>query len=90
MKLFAGQGATLGDALAYAQHLMQMSSPLKLMTGHKAKGLEFDHVYFLDEELVGDEEQDPNLRYVICTRARETLTYIRSEDFVDNVKELVA
>lgn len=87
MKVFAVEGATLGDALAYAQHLSQLRSPLKLMTGHGAKGLEFDHVYFLDQHLVGKEEQEPNLRYVICTRARETLTYIRTEDFAE-VKEL--
>lgn len=87
MRVFANEGATLGDALAYAQHLSQLHSPLKLMTGHGSKGLEYDHVYFLDEKLVGKEEQDPNLRYVICTRARETLTYIKTEDFVE-AKEL--
>lgn len=84
MRIFAREGATLGDALAYAQHISQLHSPLKLMTGHGAKGLEYDHVYFLDQGLVGREEQDPNLRYVICTRAKETLTYIRSEDFHEN------
>lgn len=88
MAIFARQGATLGDALAYAAHIMTLHSPLKLMTGHKSKGLEFDNVYFLDQHLVGDEDQDPNLRYVICTRAKQTLTYIRSEDFHDQVKEL--
>lgn len=87
MKVFALEGATLGDALAYAHHLSQLRSPLKLITGHGAKGLEFDHVYFLDQHLVGKEDQEPNLRYVICTRARETLTYLRSEDFAE-VKEL--
>lgn len=83
MRIFARQGKTLGDALSYAQHLMQMHSPLKLMTGHKAKGLEFHNVYFLDEHLVSDEQQDPNLRYVICTRSQENLTYIYTEDFID-------
>jgi DNA helicase-2/ATP-dependent DNA helicase PcrA len=90
MKVFAMEGATLGDALTYAQHLSQLRSPLKLMTGHGAKGLEFDHVYFLDQGLVGKEDQEPNLRYVICTRAKETLTYIRSEDFAEQKKELAA
>lgn len=83
MRIFAREGDTLGDALAYAQHLTQLHSPLKLMTGHGSKGLEFDHVYFLDQHIVGREEQDPNLRYVICTRAKDTLTYIRSEDFYE-------
>lgn len=87
MKVFAVEGATLGDALAYAQHLSQLRSPLKLMTGHAAKGLEFDHVYFLDQHLIGKEDQEPNLRYVIATRARETLTYVRTEDFAE-AKEL--
>ncbi len=83
MRIFASQGPTLGDALAYAQHMVQMYSPLKMMTGHKAKGLEFDHVFFLDNHLVGDDEQEPNLRYVIITRAKESLTYIDLENFVN-------
>lgn len=87
MKVFAVEGATLGDALAYAQHLSQLRSPLKLMTGHSSKGMEYDHVYFLDQHLIGKDEQEPNLRYVIATRARETLTYIRTEDFAET-KEL--
>jgi DNA helicase-2/ATP-dependent DNA helicase PcrA len=82
MRIFAQQGATLGDALAYAQHLIQMHSPLKMMTGHKAKGLEFDNVFFLDNRLIENEGQEPNLRYVIITRTRETLTYINSDDMV--------
>lgn len=82
MRIFAHQGSTLGDALAYAQHLVQMHSPLKLMTGHKAKGLEFDNVFFLDQHLVGKDEQEPNLRYVIITRSKHILTYINSDDMV--------
>lgn len=81
MRLFAAQGENLAEAVAYAEHLCASTGPLKLLTGHKAKGLEFDHVYFLDQELIGTEEQDPNLRYVIQTRAKRTLTYIRSRDF---------
>jgi superfamily I DNA/RNA helicase len=83
MRIFAREGKTLSDALAYAQHLTHLHSPLKLLTGHGAKGLEFNHVYFLDNHIVGDEDQDPNLRYVIVTRTKETLTYINTEDFVD-------
>lgn len=86
MRIFALQGADLGEALAYAQYLTQLHSPLKLMTGHKCKGLEFDHVFFLDQDLVGKEGQDPNLRYVIQTRAKQTLTYVRMEDFMEKEK----
>lgn len=81
MRIFAMQGATLGDALHYARHITDLHSPLKLMTGHKSKGLEFDNVYFLDEHLVTSHEQDPNVRYVIITRAKSCLTYITSEGY---------
>ena len=72
------QGPTLSDAIIFAEHLSSASGTVKLMTGHKSKGLEFDHVFFLDEELCRDREQDKNLRYVIITRAKSTLTYINS------------
>lgn len=88
MRIFTLQGATLGDALAYAQHLVQMHSPLKMMTGHKGKGLEFDNVFILDAFLIGNDEQEPNLRYVMQTRAKLILTYILSENFVPTKVEM--
>ena len=69
---------TLGDALELLYTLENSRGNIQLLTGHRAKGLEFSDVFFLDEELVGEEEQDPNVRYVICTRALSTLTYIDS------------
>lgn len=87
LRIFADQGKTLGDAVAYAQHIFDSSGPIKLMTGHKSKGLEFDDVFFLDESLVGSGGQEKNLRYVIITRAKQTLTYINSTDFVDEAEE---
>ena len=33
---------TLGDAIAYLEHLLARDGRIHLMTGHKAKGLEFD------------------------------------------------
>lgn len=83
MTIFAEIGATLGDSIAYAEHLFSSCGPIKCMTGHKAKGLEFDHVYFLDRHLLDIEGQDRNLRYVIITRAKQTLTYINSENKSD-------
>lgn len=83
LRIFARHGKDLGEAIAFAEHIFNSSGPIKLMTGHKSKGLEFDHVYFLDEELVGKEGQDRNLRYVIITRAKESLTYITSKGFSD-------
>lgn len=65
------------------------------MSGHKAKGLEFDTVFFLDSFLIpskyslraaeaGDDaalSQEKNLEYVIVTRAKKELLFINSEDF---------
>ena len=55
---------------------------MMLLTAHRAKGLEFDHVVVLDGnwDKVGEKE-DPDaprrLYYVAMTRARETLTLAR-------------
>lgn len=83
MRIFASQGKDLGEAMAYANHVFASRGPIKLMTGHKSKGLEFSDVWFMDEHLVGDEGQDRNLRYVIQTRSKERLTYVKLEDFVE-------
>lgn len=72
MKVFASHGTTLGSAISYAEHLFAQKGSIKLMTGHKAKGLEFETVYFLDPWLVRKDptnEQDLNLDYVIQTRS---------------------
>ena len=82
LRIFARQGATLGDAIAYAEHVFEASGPVKLMTGHKSKGLEFDTVFILDKHLLRDEGQDRNLLYVMQTRAKQSLTYIATEDFI--------
>ena len=81
MRIFATQGEQLGDMLHYARHLAELHSPLKLLTGHKSKGLEFDTVYFLNSSLIGSEGQDPNVRYVIQTRAKTNLTYINLDGY---------
>lgn len=78
MRVFASHGETLGQAILYAEHLFKQSGTIRLMTGHKAKGLEFPTVYHLDSHLCRETEQDMNLRYVIDTRAQERLYYIDS------------
>ena len=83
MRIFVKQAPDLGGAIAYAEHIMTASGPIQLMTCHKSKGLEFDNVFFLDQKLLGTETQEQNLRYVIVTRAKQTLTFVNSEDFVD-------
>ncbi len=80
LRIVIQQAETLGGAINYLNTLLTAEGSVQLMTGHKAKGFEFDDVFFLNEQLVGSDGQDPNLRYVICTRAKRSLTYIASED----------
>lgn len=80
MKVFASHGNSLDQAITYAEHLFKQTGSIKLMTGHKSKGLEFDDVIHLDPHLCGPSEQDKNLRYVISTRSKDRLTEIASGD----------
>ena len=63
----------------WGRELRRRQQGLLLLTAHRAKGLEFDHVVVLDGgwERVGqteDEDASRRLYYVAMTRARETLT----------------
>lgn len=82
MRVFAEHGADLGQATRYAEHIFAQKGSIRLLTGHKAKGLEFPTVYFLDPHLCREDEQDLNLKYVIETRAMENLYYINSTGIV--------
>lgn len=89
LRVFAEATENLGSAIAHAQALFSAEGPIELLSGHKSKGLEWDHVYHLDpwrvpspfaqahEELV----QEDNLEYVITTRAKRTLTLLNLEDY---------
>jgi len=51
------------------------NAPLLLMTAHRAKGLEFDHVLILDADgWPASSDDERRLFYVAMTRARQTLT----------------
>lgn len=86
MKVFANQGNSLSDAMTYAEHVFNCDGPIKLMTGHKSKGLEFDDVFILEEQLLKPEGQDRNLRYVMQTRTKSSLTYIDFEGLIEPEK----
>ena len=74
------------------------SAPITLSSIHRAKGMEWDHVFWLDEQLIPSRwaikanEADPdlwgwmmqeeyNISYVCMTRARDTMTFIQSDNF---------
>ena len=79
MRVFARHGKTLGQAIAYAKHIFESSGgTIHFMSGHRAKGLEFDHVYHLNSEDIRPGGQEQNIHYVIDTRPKKQLTYIRS------------
>lgn len=80
--IFASFGKTRGQAVTYVDHMFKQQGSIKLLTGHKAKGGEWDKVYHLDPWLCRDDEQDKNLRYVITTRAKEELYEIESRDII--------
>lgn len=82
MQVFASMGKTLGEALSWAEHLFKQRGTIQLLTGHKAKGMEYDTVYHLDPWLCDDREQDQNLRYVISTRSANRLIEIDSDRIV--------
>lgn len=78
MRVFADHGTTLSSAISYAEHLFAQTGTIRLLTGHKSKGLEFSNVYWLDPDLCDSREQDRNLAYVITTRSSNKLNLIDS------------
>jgi len=84
VRIFLRQGETLGGGITAAKKVFSSTGPIKLMTVHKAKGLEFNDVYFLDDDLIDlKQQQERNLRYVAQTRAKKTLTYIYSAEYLE-------
>lgn len=82
LKYLIHSSDTLGSAREMLKKMLNARGTIQLMTGHKSKGHEFKEVYFLNEELLSDRDQDPNLRYVICTRSQDKLTYIHTDGLV--------
>jgi DNA helicase-2/ATP-dependent DNA helicase PcrA len=93
LRIFAEQADTLSGAIAYAKYIFAAQGTITMMTGHKSKGGEWDNVYFLDEDLLGDNGrqfgkplddeavvQEKNLRYVMQTRAKDSLHHIYTSE----------
>lgn len=82
LRVFAEEGRTLQQAIDYAERIFSIAGPVKLMTGHKSKGLEFDTVFILDKDLINlREDQEKNLLYVMQTRAKDRLVYVDSKNY---------
>jgi hypothetical protein len=81
--VFLENAESLGGAISLAKNVFSYEGKVDLATGHKAKGAEWDKVFILDRHLITDEEQDPNIAYVLATRARRELTYIETEGYYD-------
>lgn len=81
LRVFASFGSDLGQAIAYAEGIFAQRGPIQLLSGHKAKGLEWEIVYHLDpwripsaySETDEEKEQEHNVRYVIVTRTKNAL-----------------
>lgn len=79
MRVFAEHAETLSGAISYAEHIFAQTGTIRLLTGHKSKGLEFDNVFWLDPGLCDiSRDQDANLAYVITTRSQNSLTMLDS------------
>ena len=68
--------------------LFKQEGPIQLMSGHKAKGLEYETVFHLDpwripsrfaHEGTEEFEQELNVRYVIETRFKQNLYLVTTE-----------
>ena len=87
LRVFADRGSSLGEAILYAKDLFSREGSIQLLSGHKAKGLEWETVYHLDPWRIPskyarspeDLEQEKNIDYVITTRAKETLVLVNME-----------
>ena len=82
----------------WARDVRRRQQGLLLLTAHRAKGLEFDHVVVLDggwDRVGRDEDIDAprRLYYVAMTRARQTLTLARlsgTHPFQDLLSDLLS
>jgi ATP-dependent DNA helicase UvrD/PcrA len=95
LRVFARFGSTLGSAIALAEHIFASTGTIQLLSGHKAKGLEWDTVYHLDPHRIPTpfaktheaREQELNVRYVIETRAKKALFFITMDGYTGLTEE---
>jgi ATP-dependent DNA helicase UvrD/PcrA len=94
LRVFASYGPTLGGAIAYCERIFAERGAVQLLSGHKAKGLEWHVVYHLDSHRIPSPyaregealEQEHNVKYVIETRAKRELYFVRLDQFNDGLE----
>jgi superfamily I DNA/RNA helicase len=79
LRVFARAGRTLAQSIAYANKIFTSTDgEIRFLSGHRAKGMEFDHVYHLNSGNIRQGGQEQNIHYVVDTRPRHRLTYIET------------
>lgn len=81
---FLSNAETLGGAITLAKNVFNSEGKVDLCSGHKAKGHEWNDVFILDDWLLGDEDQELNLAYVMATRSKHNLTYVTTKGLVND------
>jgi len=91
LRVFAGFGKTLGAIIAHCEFIFASKGPIQLLSGHKSKGLEWDTCFHLDPHRIPSPyakegeayEQEMNVKYVIETRPKKNLYFVRTDCFVE-------
>ena len=83
MRIIIGVAKDNAGVQAYLRKMLNVEGRIKLMTVHKAKGLEYDNVFLLEPKMFKKFEgpQEDNILYVAQTRAIENLYYISFENY---------
>lgn len=98
-RMIVTETENLGEAMALCDTIFESAGELVLTSGHRSKGFEWEHVFHLDHFRIPSNyarealangygtpmEQETNLRYVIETRSKNTLTMLRLQDNLDAI-----
>lgn len=86
LEAVARQSSTPSDVGRLLRAMSTSKGGMKILTGHKAKGLEADNVYIIAPQLIpapwvdesnsDDMQQEVNMEYVMVTRAKYNVYYV--------------
>lgn len=93
-----GDSVTPNEMIQNIQKIFSESAKggIQLTTGHRSKGLEANNVFVVEDELLHggrakndfQKIQENNLRYVVYTRAKQTLNIVTDWSFYDKQKKI--